>query len=64
MRPLFSDAWNSFAHFALGFIGGVYFAPVFYGTAEYQVLQGGENMIVDTSEVVLGFFLGRIVRTQ
>src|SRR5689334_15176852 len=62
-RPLFSDGWNSFIHFALGYATTAYnplILPVFLGY-KYVNHKPYDNTITDVEEYGLGMFAGCLI---
>lgn len=64
-RPLFSDGWNSFIHFMLGFVSAheVMIIPFFLGYQLYQY-RPYDNTITDIEEYTLGFLAGSIIPVE
>jgi hypothetical protein len=63
MRPLFTDSWNSFAHFILGIMS--YKIPfIIPGFLAYEfILKYDHNARIDTLEFVIGFMLYMLLDT-
>lgn len=63
MRVIFTDGFNSFSHFAQGFIANWIQLVLFAGVG-YQLVQGGENMPVDLAEIAAGFVSGLVFKAM
>ena len=62
MRDLFTDYMNSFYHVWFGFLGA-FFHPILFLAIGYQLLDPFEtNMLIDISEVMIGYIVGCILK--
>lgn len=57
MRQMFSDGFNSFFHVAVGFTRS---ALLIGGSILYQIITPDVNTLIDLSEIMFGYFMGRL----
>ena len=60
-RPLFTDGWNSFWHFAFGLMAIRYIIimPIFIAYQCIDIYE--ENILIDLSEFFIGFGIGYVL---